>query len=439
MINKITLASLMILISLSLAGCSTPATVEPATLILTSFPPTQTVSPSATPMPPTVTPTPEPPTATAPPVNAIPHFPTGQEFTVTSIHMIDASIGWATGGLVNVGDHVLRTADGGATWADLTPPEEAAPDGERKTATGYFQDAQTAWVVYSNISGITPTQSVVWRTQDGAKSWQSSQPLDVTDLTEFYNPSNLQFVNGQSGWLMVHVGVGMNHDYIVLYRSSDGGLTWERVADPYEDTNGIMACGKTGMLFTDATHGWLTGDCHGVAAGVLLFKTSDGGSTWERVSLPDPIGVPGLFGDMLAACGSYDPFFFSNDLGHLGVNCMNYIQDPPTYQYYLFSTQDGGSTWTSSTYPGEALYFVSESTGWAISKKIQRTSDGGLTWTAMSNVSWTLLSDVTSSAQVDFINEQIGWGIARAGEEMALVKTTDGGKRWAMLVPRVGP
>jgi hypothetical protein len=118
---------------------------------------------------------------------------------------------------------------------------------------------------------------------------------------------------------------------------------------------------------------------------------------------------------------------------------MDYSQDPPTYQYYLFTTQDGGSTWISSPYPGEALYFFSTDTGWAFSDKIHRTIDGGLSWTVVSNVSWTVVSDVTWSAQVDFVSEQIGWGVAQAEAEMALVKSIDGGAKWAMLVPSVGP
>lgn len=416
---------------IALVGCSPPAAISPTAIAVTEMPPTETVIPSATILPATETPTPLPPTLTATPANPIQHFPNGQEFSVTSIQMIDPTQGWAIGGLADPGDHVLRTVDGGSTWKDVTPLEEVASEGDRKAATGYFQDTQTAWVMFSNTSGMTPAKSVVWRTEDGGASWETSQPLDISSLSEFYNPSYLQFVNGQTGWVMVHVGVGMNHDYFVLYRSGDGGITWERLLDPYNDSSGIMSCGKTGMLFTDPVHGWLTGDCHGVAAGVWLFKTIDGGATWERVTLPDPASSPGLFSDMLAACGSYDPFFFSNDLGHIGVNCVNYMVDPPTYQYYIYTTQDGDSTWTSSTYPGKALYFYSASTGWALADKIHRTEDGGLTWKAVSNVSW--------SPQVDFVSEQIGWAVARNLEQIALVKTVDGGAKWAMLMPVVGP
>ena len=438
MIKNFSVIILMSLFILSLASCSTQVLVTPAIPTHTTIPPTQPVLPSATSIPPTETPTPLPPSPTVPPVNPIQHYPTGQEFTVTFISMIDSNVGWAIGSLQDMDDHVLRTSNGGVTWTDLTPPEAAAPIGEHKKATGYFQDTQVAWVIYSNASGITPKSPIVWHTQDSGSTWLASQPLDTTDLTEFYNPSNLQFVNGGSGWLIAHVGVGMNHDYIVLYRSNDGGLTWERLLDPYNDTNGIMGCSKSGMLFTDATHGWLTGDCHGVAAGVLLFRSSDGGATWERISLPDPAGAPGLFSNFQAACGSYSPFFFGNDLGHLSVNCANYDQDPITYQYYVYTTQDGGTTWTSSTYPGEALHFLFPDSGWAFSKQIRRTTDGGITWKIISNVSWTVLGEFTANAMVDFVSEDMGWAIARADGEVALVITTNSGVKWAILVPTVG-
>jgi photosystem II stability/assembly factor-like uncharacterized protein len=40
---------------------------------------------------------------------------------------------------------------------------------------------------------------------------------------------------------------------------------------------------------------------------------------------------------------------------------------------------------------------------------------------------------------VDFVSEQIGWGVARTGELIALVKTTNGGVTWTELTPIVGP
>ncbi|HEX9091319.1 MAG TPA: hypothetical protein VF831_07505 [Anaerolineales bacterium] len=433
MIKKFVLP-VFIILGLLLSSCSPSSGQNLPTTLATQVAPTQTAPAPVTPLPPTATLTSVPPTATAtpPPENPIQHFASGQEFTVTSIHMVDTTTGWAIGSLVGVGDHVLYTADGASTWKDVTPPEKQALNADRKFAIGFFQDAKTAWVTFAIFTGNpVPTEALVWRTSDGGLTWQASQPVDLTGISEIYVPSDLQLVAGQAGWLLVHVGAGMNHDYVVIYRTADGGASWSRVIDPYTD-GGIQSCTKTGMLFTDATHGWLTGDCNGVKAGALLYKTIDAGSTWQVVNLPEPPSYPGLFSDeSMVACGSYDPFFFSNDTGHVSVNCHDFSGTQITYSYYLFTTQDGGNTWTSTSYPGLGIYFFSIEVGWTSSMKIQQTTDGGKTWKPISDVSWT--------PEMDFVSEQVGWAVATTGEEVALVKTDNGGAKWTMLIPTIRP
>ena len=344
--------------------------------------------------------------------------------------MTDARIGWAIGGLLGMDDHVLRTMDGGITWKDCSPPELATAGSDSKTAIGTFQNTLFAWVTYANRSGSMLAQAIVWHTQDGCETWRASHPLDLSGLRGDYVPSDLQFVSGQFGWLLVHVGVVMNHDYIALFHSQDAGTNWTLLLDQY-NTSGIMSCFKTGILFTDATHGWLTGDCHGIANRLYLFRTNDAGATWLPLTLPDPSGAQEQFSNGMTTCGAYHPFFFGKDLGHLSVLCAHYDLTPITYDYFVYTTKDGGNTWTSSDYPGEVLYFFSTDIGWVLSKNIQHTVDGGLTWKIISNVSW--------SVQVDFVSEQIGWGVARTGELIALVKTTNGGVTWTELTPIVGP
>jgi len=430
MIKKLSLILLLSITILVLAGCATAGNVVSVSSTPTAVPATETVAPSATPIPPTELPTQVPPTATSTPLplNAIQHYPSGQEFTVTDIHMLDANNGWAIGSLgYRVGDHVLFTPDGGNTWKDVTPPEPATD--QNKAALGFFQDDKTAWVSFF-IGGGTPvpSQAVVWHTKDGGSTWIASQTLDVTGLSGVFVPTVMQFV-GDSGWILVHVGAGMNHDYVAIYRSTDGGASWTRILDPFIDS-GIQGCTKNNMLFTDATHGWLTGDCNGVKAGALLYKTTDAGSTWQEVALPEPPSYPGIFSNNApVACGTYNPFFFGSDVGHLSVNCHDYSGTQITYTYFIYSTQDGGSTWTSAGYPGEGLYFVTKDIGWALASTIMHTTDGGKTWTAISNVSWT--------AQFDFVDANNGWAIAQAGNEMALVKSDKGGAKWTILVPTV--
>src|SRR5262245_2004978 len=149
---------------------------------------------------------------------SIPRLGTGETLKLASIHMLDATTGWAIGaGTSDGNDHILRTTDGAATWQDVTPPEPAPAADSQLAATAYFADADSVWAPYYDraIAPVPGTPSVVWHTDDAGQTWTASAPLDLTDL-EFSQPSDLLFVDATHGWLLTHVGAGMNHDYVVL-------------------------------------------------------------------------------------------------------------------------------------------------------------------------------------------------------------------------------
>jgi photosystem II stability/assembly factor-like uncharacterized protein len=57
------------------------------------------------------------------------HLSSGEPLSIQVIRMVSLSTGWAIGRAGDGLDRILRTTDGGATWADVTPPE-AQPDPE---------------------------------------------------------------------------------------------------------------------------------------------------------------------------------------------------------------------------------------------------------------------------------------------------------------------
>ncbi|OGO72378.1 MAG: hypothetical protein A2Z49_10535 [Chloroflexi bacterium RBG_19FT_COMBO_56_12] len=397
-----------------------------ATVTLPAIPVDLTATPVPT-QPPTETTTPAP-SETSAPVPAIEHLAVGQALTIASLDMLDDQNGWAIGGLAGETPHILRPGDGGNTWQDVTPPQAESDDALTLQATGYFLDTDHAWVFYSHSDGVAPAQAIVWHTENGGLGWQDSQPLVMDGIDSQFSVSNIQFIDSQSGWLLAHVGVGMNHDYVMLYRSQDSGVSWQRLIDPYDDGS-IQACYKPGMMFTGAQQGWLPVNCNGVMPGALLYHTIDGGSTWETVNLPSPADRPTLFENPTAACGVDDVTFFTPSYGKLGMTCANYDTDPLTYLYYLYTTQDSGATWTSTAYPGGRLVFLNDQVGWAQNQDIYLTEDGGANWTKIANVSW--------EAEFDFVSETLGWAIARSDEETALVKSEDGGVYWTVIKPLV--
>lgn len=407
-----------------------PSQVDRATIPPVNVPPTA-ISLTSTPSPtqPATETTPPTPSET-PPLDTIPHLQAGTSVTISSINMFDEKNGWALGGLPGESTHILSTDDGSLSWKDVTPPQVIPSQSQPLQAAAGFLDPQLAWVFYMQSDSTVVESAVVWYTQDSGLHWQASQPLDLTGLESQFYISNIFFIDPLNGWLLAHVGVGMNHDYVMLYRSRDGGQSWQRLIDPYMD-GGIQACQKTGMLFTDPQQGWLPGDCNGVAPGAFLYHTTDGGETWETINLASPSDQPTLFETPTAACGVYDVTFFTPDFGRAGVTCANYATDPLTYLHYLYTTQDGGATWTAVEFPGGSLIFLNDQLGWTQNGEIYHSADGGLTWTIISQVTW--------EADFDFVSEKLGWAVARLGDETALLFSGDGGVYWAVINPTILP
>jgi photosystem II stability/assembly factor-like uncharacterized protein len=410
---------------LGLRATATPPTKPPTA---TSAPATATTAPAAT-------------VETVP--DSIAHLEAGTAVTLTALEMLDATTGWAIGGVGSLGNHVLRTSDGGETWADLTPPEPASAStspGFLIDAHGYFPDAATAWVVYGTVDTSVPTAIQVWHTADAGLTWAGSEPIDAGDLgvSDFFAPSDLHFVDADNGFFLAHLGVGMNHDYIAVYHTADGGATWTAVFGPQSD--GPQSCGKTGLRFVDAQHGWLTGDCQGVAPGLFFYATSDGGATWTPASVPPPADGADLFTREDAGCGTNSLTVFDAQTAKLSVACLILSTDPIATQAYVYTTTDGGAHWTSSPAPSRGLTFLNPQLGWSLPLTLgfdnppfalAHTTDGGLTWTNVAAVKWY--------GQPDFVDEQIGWNVAHTADTTSLVRTTDGGATWETLSPVIGP
>ncbi|HTX78416.1 MAG TPA: hypothetical protein VMC62_02050 [Longilinea sp.] len=375
------------------------------------------------------------PTETAVPTTPIAHLPTGTQLTITDIHMVTISNGWGAGTAPSDQTvHILHTTDGGNTWMDVTPPEGVVPDFSQVPATFFMDDAK-AWVAYSQPtdSGNPLSGSAhVWYTQDSGATWTSSQALPVDGTADFFSPGEFAFSDDQHGWLMVHVGVGMMHDYVYVFATTDGGATWSKVVDPTNSTL-WMSCNKTGMAFTDANNGWATGDCHGVAPGLFLYHTTDGGNTWAQATISAPAGKPNMFTDQNSGCGSYDMTFQDANKGDMLVTCVSFNNNVTTYLSWIYTTTDGGQNWTSHALPSASgqYQFLDVSHGYYVAGHIYKTIDGGASWSLIIPVSW--------DGQPDFVDLNNGWIVARNGTDIALVKTTNAAVNWAIIKAVIAP
>ena len=399
---------------------STEKPATPATMVETSLPAyTSTLAP-------TLEVTNPSPTATlSDPLMSPLTF--GEEIILTQISMISQSDGWSIGYQPGSDEHILHTSDGGQTWSTRTPPEPPPQQGEpRKIVWGYFVDTEKAWVIYAyEESNFIPQSPRVWKTNDGGVSWQASQELALTGQEEFFKPEGFTFPNQEHGWLLIHIGGGMHHDYSLLFGTSDGGKTWQRLIDPYK--TGLQSLGNTGLVFVDEKNGWVSKDNLGVMFGAFWEETTDGGRNWESHFLPAPLELDWM--NNPSACRTENPHFTSAQTAVILVNCRTFDEDEERNLTYIYVTGDRGQNWHYAKLPSpvDELDFIDYQTGWATGRDIYMTTDGGLSWVKIKTVNW--------DGQFSFVNAQMGWAVVHNNDNTALVKTENGGRTWELILP----
>lgn len=382
---------------------TTPAHAPTAATTPTSRPTaatTQTPAPAATP-------TPAPTVPAYQPIN--------------TLWMSNATSGWARA----TGQRILHTIDGGKHWQDVTPPYPADYTGNIPPAFASLNQS-VAWVaVFEKQQPNGTMPNVVFRTSDGGQNWQEAT-LPAGSL----GVSQVQFINAQDGWLLASFGgSGAGSQAVVLYRSTDGGQTWSFVARAGYPGGTIPLVGfKSGMSWLSTSTGWITGAINAAQNFVYLYRTQDGGVTWQQQSLPLPSGQ--------AVVTMYPPVFFSATEGLLPVT---FNTPPQGVGLIVYATHDGGATWSSSTLlPNIGTTWnrdlLTMQQGWVVAASgstLDETNDGGQHWTAI-----TSGGNFQHIAQVDFVSVQEGWAISMANPAaLLLLQTMDGGQSWVQVSP----
>jgi len=210
-------------------------------------------------------------------------------FPVEDVFFLDASHGWAdsVSPLTGLNGEVLyATEDGGATWSQVGPLPAASP-------MAYVYGVGDHRVTFSRSSNGSLRGWYVGATQlftstDGGRSWHPvafGVPAAVASWTAtpqqpaFEDPAGVVAI----GYHDPKGADNATSNLIYLYASSDGGATW---GNPLPAPEGFAPVGdilSTAIL--DPQHVWLTSQSltggDNVQAGPAVARTSNGGRTWQ--------------------------------------------------------------------------------------------------------------------------------------------------------------
>ena len=264
-------------------------------------------------------------------------------------------------------------------------------------------------------------KGTVLRTSDGGLSW-SRLAVPDTDALDF---RDIEAVGASTAYLL-SIGAG---DVSRIYKTTDGGNTWSlqfRNADPRAFYDAIA--------FWDANRGLAIGDP--VDGRFTVIYTSDGGRTWTPVPPANlPLALPGesafaASGTCLVVQGSRRAWFGTGGGARSRV----------------FRTADNGLSWSVADTPVAAgnassgifsLAFSDAEHGIAVGGDYRREGDGGdnLAITADSGRTWTAPGAVrlrayrSAVAYLPGSNGRRLIAVGPAGSDAS----EDGGASWAPL------
>lgn len=286
-----------------------------------------------------------------------------------------------------------------------------------------WAQSATGKVITVGAPSVTGVYDQFFYSTNGGGTWSISTTTMNQGITaspkhvEIPEPSNEELIKGEiesptstatfrsidmldanNGW-----ACGTNS---AVYKTTNGGVTWDSVATPIPASKSLYK-----IDFVNANVGWVfsfTTEATGT-----VWKTTDGGATWTPTILPGS----GL------ATQVYSAHMMTETKGYL----VNYVPRP-------MITTDGGTTWTeqaiSDGYTGTMydIQMVNDSVGFiaAGSGRMYKTTNGGTLWDTIPNLPFK----TGTRYALHFINPSVGVVAGSAGTTM---KTSDGGVTWELV------
>jgi photosystem II stability/assembly factor-like uncharacterized protein len=245
----------------------------------------------------------------------------GTNVRLRGVSAVNAKVAWASG----ASGTYARTTDGGRTWQSGQVPGAAELDFRDVDAF----DARTAYLLAIGEG----ERSRIYKTSNGGRTWalqfQNRRPAAFYDCMAFWDE--------RRGLAMSDPVEGR----FLVVRTEDGGRTWKEIDSsgmpPALAGEGGFAASGTCLTVAGASDAWFG---TGGPEGPRVFRSKDGGKTWEVSAAPLAAGK---------AAGVFS-LSFSDALRGVAVGGDYTKEREPEGNAAL--TDDGGRTWRASAADG---------------------------------------------------------------------------------------
>jgi photosystem II stability/assembly factor-like uncharacterized protein len=294
-----------------------------------------------------------------------------------------------------------------------------------------FVSANDGWIAETRSSQSFAGPTVLYRTTDGGHTWQRQLTWDGP------GPEQVRFSpDGRNGLVVGRGGVP-------LFRTADGGANWERRSLPPEATQVAL------LYFLDAREGWVISYLNEATPGFAgVFHTTDGALTWTQTARLD---VNKLFSyGQLGGSLQGSLMFHDSSIGwYAGATVSG--TDIPIVEPHLYTTRDGGKSWSVQILPTTPAIglnssnasislpqFFSPQQGILVATKFAAptlqgtyfysTVDGGAHWTGPQPLD---LPSGSTYVRTLLVIDASHWFIL--SDSAGIARSTDGGRHWTAV------
>jgi photosystem II stability/assembly factor-like uncharacterized protein len=276
---------------------------------------------------------------------------------------------------------VWKTTDAGRTWSPLFQSEAAASIGALAVAPGQPS------VLYAGTGQVTTRWDIaagngVYRSGDGGRTWEPRGLADSRHIGRLWvdpHDPDVVLAAAQGHFFGPHAERG-------VFRTTDGGKSWTKVLFVDENTGAVDLAADPAAPDTifAATwqvryYPWLSYFTPNTGPGSGIYKSTDGGKTWTKLTGHGlPGGSLGRIGLAVAPGSRGARVYATIDAGADAASKAG-----------VYRSDDGGAEWQRVN-PAAALagaYFASltvdprdPDTVYVMGQSIRRSTDGGKTF-----------------------------------------------------------